>query len=342
MPYWSVVWDVLDESGSATGRLSSSGGSLTWDGGARIQRVVRGAQFDATEWQAINPFRDRLQLLWVEDNGDTTPLGVFHVAQSPRKYIDENLFANPEPYLVDGGFFLDQPSIQGLSGRLGERLSDIMARLCDQAGVTSRVISPCGEFCGEPILAPAGTSYSQSLSGIARLANFLPPHFDRNGVLRLVPPPPLTSAPAAVYGPSNVVRESRLADDNLLDAPNVFVVIGSGASESEIVAEVEVPSSAPHSVANRGGRRVVSVRSEQGIDSFAQAERIASQMALVQVSDFETVSFDTLPNPLHDCYNIVELHGENYRETGWTLPLRADGSTMNHNVDRADPSGGQA
>lgn len=341
MSFWSVAWDVLDDSGSPVGRLNSSGGSLTWDGTARIQRVVRGVQFDASDWQAINPFRDRLKLLWVEDNGDTTPLGVFHVAQLPKKYIDENFFGNPEPYLVDGGFFLDQPSVQGLSGRLGERLSDVMARLCDQAGVGSRVISPCGEFCGEPILTPSGTSYSQSLTGIARLANFLPPHFDRNGVLRLVPPPPLTSAPAAVYGPADVVRESRLANDNLLDAPNVFVVIGSGASKSEIIAEVEIPSSAPHSVANRGGRRVVSVRKEQGVDSFAQAQRIASQMALVQVADLETVAFDTLPNPLHDCYEIIELHGENYREKSWTLPLRADGTAMKHSVNRANPVEGR-
>lgn len=339
MSYWSVVWDVLDESGSAVGRLNSSGGSLTWDGRARIQRVVRGVQFDASDWEAINPFRDRLKLLWVENSGDTTPLGVFHVAQLPKKYIDKDFSGNPEPYLVDGGFFLDQPSVQGFSGRLGERLSDVMARICDQAGVTSRVISPCGEFCGEPIMAPAGTSYARSLAGVARLANFLPPHFDRNGVLTLTQPPSLSSPPVAAYGPEDVVRESRVADDNLLDAPNVFVVIGSGASESEIVAEVEVPVSAPHSIANRGGRRVVAVRSEQGIDSYAQALRIASQMALVQVADFETVSFQTFPNPLHDCYGVVELHGTNYRETSWTLPLSAGETMMGHNVDRADPSG---
>lgn len=336
---FTVRWQLLDSTGSPVGVLRSSGGKVRWDGRATIQRTATGVKFDRNEWQDVNPFRDRLRLLWVDRSGDTTPLGVFSVAQVPQWYTDPTVASDPEPYLVDGGFFLDQPAVEGFSGRLGERLSDVMARIADQAGITDRVIAPCGEFCGEPIMAAPGARYSDSLTGITELANFLPPHFDRNGTLQLIPPAPLTAPPTVRYHTSDVVRRSRVEDDNLLDAPNVFLVIGTGASRTPIVGEAEVPTSAPHSVMNRGRRRVVSVSRQQGIDSQAQADRMARQLAIRQATDYESVTFETLPSPVHDCYDIVEFDGVRYRQRSWTLPLTPDFFQMKHQLDRADREG---
>lgn len=340
MATWNIEWDLLDETGAPVGALRSFGGGVTWDGRGAIQRVVRGARFDADDWRQVNPFRDRLRLMFVTDDGTRTPMGVFHVAQLPRTFIDADELRSPEPYLVDGGFFLSQESRVGFAGRLGESLSQVMERVCDAAGVLDRRVTDTTEVCGQPIVAPPGERYSDFLTGLTRLANFLPPHFDRNGTLVLAPVPPLTATPAARYGPTNIVRESRVADDNLLDAPNVFVVVGSGATNEPIVATVEIPSSAPHSVQNRGGREVVAVVREQGIDTDQQARRMAASLALVDATDYESVVFDALPDPAHDCYSLVDVNGVRYRERQWEMPLRVAGATMRHTVDRSDPTEG--
>lgn len=334
---FSLVWRVLDDTKSPIGSLRSAGGSIAWDGNASIQRVARNVQFNKTEWQDVDPFRDRLQPVLAAPNGEAFTLGVFHVAQIPEVYEDFGETRLPEPYLVDGGFFLDQPSPFGFAGKLNENVSSLMARVCDAAGVDSRVISPAGPVFGEPVVWPPGTNFSQCLSDLCQLAGFLPPHFDRDGVLRLRPPLSLTAEPAVEYTSAQILRNTRVQNQNLLEAPNVFVVIGSGASESEIVAEAEVPSSAPHSVVNRGGRRIVAVFQLQGIDSFAQAKTIARQLALTQTEDYATIEFRTSENPAHDCYDVLSVNGERYRHVAWDLSLRAGGG-MQHRANRADPT----
>jgi hypothetical protein len=175
------------------------------------------------------------------------------------------------------------------------------------------------------------------MEGIAMLAGFAAPYFDREGVLVLGPTPDIEQVPTVRYEQQDVIRQSRIVDQNLLDAPNVYVVQGSDASFAPIGGVAQVPATFPHSVANRGGRQVVKVMNVQGVLSSAQAQRLANTAAQTAFESFETVEFSSLVNTLHDAYSIVQLAGQNYREAGWEIELEPTaGMTMRHRLQRGE------
>jgi hypothetical protein len=332
MHSWRIEWNVADRDGHLIGTIDGSGGEISWDGNARIQRVCRGTIFNRSQWRDLNPFADWLVPVFVEATGQRTRLGLFAVLDLPVTYLDATEIVDPQPYLADGGVILDQPAPQSVAGLLNERLSDTMRRVVDLAGVGRYQIASTAEYIGEPIVEATGNPFASTMGGLCRLANFLPPHFDRFGVLQARPVPSLDDAPDVTYDSTSILAESRTHSDNLLEAPNVYVVVGTGASKSEIVAVSEVPVSSPNSVANRG-RQVVKIIREQGLSSVVQAEQLAATYAASSLDTFGVVEFSTLPNPAHDCYNLVAVNGVTYREREWSMSLEP-GGTMEHRVSR--------
>jgi hypothetical protein len=328
---YAVEWQVTDSTGVVIGAVGASGGTLTWDGRATIQRVCRGAQFDSADWSQLNPLTDWLVPVFRTADGAATRLGMFTVAGLPEQFVSGSVTAPPEPYLTDAGLLLESASPFNLSGRSGEQLSQVLARVCDAAGVTRRVIEPVGDLIGEPVAYPVGTKFGAALAGFAELAGLLPPHFDRDGVLVLRGYPDGAAAPDVSYDSGSIIAESRVEDSDLFTAPNVWLVIGGGGTGGPVVVQREVAPDAPNSVANRGGRRIVQVLREQGVDSVAQAQRLASVQAELSRQSFRTVAFAGAPNPAHDCYSTVEVNNVRYFETGWSLPL-GTGSQMRHNL----------
>jgi hypothetical protein len=328
---FGVLWEVTDMHGVTIGEIGGQGGSVVWDGRATVQRVARGVRFDLDGWSAVNPLTDLLSPMFVAGNGTRSRLGLFAVASDPVRVVSGALRANPEPYLVDQGLFLDEPSPVNLSGRVGEQLSDTMVRVCDAAGVTRRRIGAAGDLIGEPIAYPAGTSFRQALAGLCDLAGFLPPHFDRDGVLLLRSGDEGDRDFDVAYDGRNILAESRTVDTDLLSAPNTFIVLGGGATSGPVVAVASVDPSAPNSVSNRGGRVVSEVVRQQGLDTVDQAERLARMLAETAVAQSETVRFGAVPDPAHDCYSLVSVDGVVFREWGWQMGLEA-GDVMSHQV----------
>jgi hypothetical protein len=328
---YAVEWQVADSNGVTIGVVGSSGGTLTWDGRATIQRVCRGASFDPDDWAQINPLTDWLIPVFRNADGSATRMGMLTVAGLPERYIAGTVKTPPEPYLTDGGILLGSSSPYNLSGRAGEQLDQVLARVCDAAGIMRRTIEPIGDLIGEPVAYPVGTKFGDALRGFADLAGILPPHFDRDGVLVLKRYATGDLGPEVTYSAASIINESRVEDSDLFTAPNVWLVIGGGGTGGPIVVQREVAPDAPNSVPNRGGRRIVEVYREQGIDSIAQAQRLAEVRAELSRQAFRSIEFSGAPNPTHDCYATVQVNNDLYFETGWTLPLTV-GSQMRHSV----------
>jgi len=331
MTAFAVEWAVADGSGALTGVISGGGGRLSWDGGATVQRVARGVKFETSEWAQIDKLNDWLVPFFKRSDGSAVRLGMFAIASDQEKFLASGLRAPAEPYLVDAGSFLATPSPYNLSGRVGESISDALNRICDIAGIQRRVIEPSGEVLGEPVAYPVGSTFENALNGLCVLAGFLPPHFDRDGVLRLRPLPPNDAEPTASYDATSIVFDSRVEDSDYLDAPNVFIVVGSGAQDGAVVATAEVPSNAPNSVVRRNGRRIAQVVRQQGIDNVYQAQQLAELIASTSVSSYRTINFGAVPNPDHDCFALVEVNNVVYRELSWDLELSI-GGVMSHTV----------
>lgn len=330
-----IRWEVADGDGNAIGEIVGSGGEITFDSAARVKRVCRGVTFPVAEWAEVNPFQDWLRPVVTAQDGVPRPMGLFTPVDLSLLWRTTDLYEPVQPYLVDAGWYLNQESPEPLSPLPGERFSRFLARVAEEAGVTRLAVAEGGERADAAMAQSPGGLYATMMESVSSLAGFAPPWFDRNGVLQLGPVPGLDGVPAAVYGSENVIKLTRVTNQNLLDAPNVYVVRGANASGEPVEAVAEVPALFPHSVRNRGGRRVVKILSEQGLSSTLQAQRLASAAAAASVETFETVEFSSLPNTAHDGFSLVQLYDVPYREIGWTLRLNFDG-VMSHRLQRVN------
>jgi len=328
---FEIRWEVTDRAGQSLGELRGRGGTMLWDGRASIQRVARDVVFDRADFAAVNPLTDCLRPLYVTEDGTSQPLGLFVVASDVRRY-DRNPEPEPaRPYLADLGWLLEQQSPYALSGAPGQRLADAIQQVCDRALVLRYRIESADELIGSPIGFPPGATYREALESLAELAGFLPPHFDRDGVLRFRPPPATTEPAQVSYGRDSIVAATRVEETNLLTSPNTFLVVGSGGTAGPVTAVAEVDANLPNSVANRDGVRVVKVVAEQGVDSAFQADRLAKLLALKASAQYRTFEFGSVPNPAHDAFTIVGVNDVSCVEWRWSLGLRP-GDVMTHLV----------
>ncbi len=121
--------------------------------------------------------------------------------------------------------------------------------------------------------------------------------------------------------------------DDLLTAPNRFIVISNVSSDSSapVTASFDVPASAPHSIQNRGF--VVAQVEDLQVPDPTQAMAVAKNLALRQTI-FEQVTLTTAPDPRHDSYNVVWWQGEPWLELSWSMAL-VEGGAMNHLLRKA-------
>lgn len=161
------------------------------------------------------------------------------------------------------------------------------------------------------------------------------PWFGHDGVLHFIRAfNPALRIPDLDWDNGNqVLRASILRNNNVLTAPNRFVVISNAPEDTSIATYgvANVPQTAPHSIQNRGFV-VPSVIDIQALSSI-QCSAIASNLVQRQTV-FETTSLTTAPDPRHDSYNVIKWQGELWLELAWSITMR-EGAPMSHTIRKA-------
>ena len=185
---------------------------------------------------------------------------------------------------------------------------------------------------------PAGTRRGYVVEQLALDGDWFPPWFDHNNVMRWIRTfDPATAVPTFDFDTGNKVFRAKVTtSDNLIDAPNRFVVISNGissigANSSPVVGVYDIPSSAPHSAANRGF--VFAKTESRQLFNLDQAKAVAKNLGQQQTL-FETLNINTAPDPRHDSYDVIRWQGVNWLEIEWSLPL-IEGAEMTHVARRA-------
>lgn len=333
----SVRFEVVDRDLKVVGDLRVlAADSISAKAAGNIKRTMSGFKLDEYGLREVDPFRHRVKPYWRLEDGTEWPLGVFCFTDSAAhlaSYVDVL-----ETTMVDQGFDLDQGTRAtfgiGPSGSILPAILEVLA----QVKITSLVI-PEGSSARvmDPVIWPAGTSRLQIVNELCALAGWLPPYFDNNGILNIRTPPDIDRVRPDHNYPldserSRVLAGSIVENDNLLDAPNVYLVICSGPADGEIAASAQVAADLPFSVENRRFEVTETVR-VQGITSTEQAQRMAETLAAAAGLGFKNVSFDAFADPRHDLFQTVSWEGKTYRELGWNLKLKP-GGPHSHEITR--------
>jgi hypothetical protein len=307
------------------------GASLTHDTTRTIKRQLD-LSLGVVDTAAINVVTDRVSPFMVFPNGQEYPLGTYMFTDASREVFTSapagihtagglaNVTLNDEMVLVD------QQIIAGING-VGQNTNAVIQEAL--AGLPiSYTLDPSPYQSVEAW--GVGTNRGQVLEALSLTGDYFSPWFGNDSKLHFIRTfDPATQVPSFNFDVGNkVIREPILETDDLLTAPNTFVVISNSATDPSVavVGTATVPTTAPHSVANRGFA-VTLVKTLQLSDNF-QATATAQGLANRQTV-FERVSLTTAPDPRHDSYNVIRWQGTLWLELAWSMSM-VEGGAMNH------------
>jgi hypothetical protein len=310
--------------------------SMTNDTSRAIKRTLTGVRIPPSEQQLIDLAGHRLQPWWIlPELDDERPLGVYLFQEADAEERTFGSFLSAQ--CVDQWHIMDQGRLSPFSVPIGRPYTDALKTLTTEVGLPRVEIDTSLASPASPMAWPPGESRLKIIEDIAELLAFQV-FFANDGTFRARATPDLESAPATLrytetdVDLSRIVRGSVARSDDLYKAPNIYLVVSTGANEEAIFGAYTIPSTAPHSRAKRG-YPVVKTVTAQGLASNSQADLIAIATANDDRYASRFVTFDGPPDPRHDTYDIIEVLGVRYREISQTLPLRAGARHQHHGAE---------
>lgn len=303
------------------------GASLTHDTSRTTKRQLTIA-LGKTDTASVNPLTDRINVYMVI-GGVEYPLGRYMFVDASRNVFTAGRLGQMQ--MADEMFLVDQQITSGITGFDKAVVTTILDTVAGLPINTLVDPSPYNAAQSWGI----GTGRGQILEALSVAGDYWSPWFDNQGVLRFVRTfDPATQVPDINLDDGfQVLQASILETDDLLTAPNTFVVISNAPSDTTVpvVGRATIPPSAPHSVSNRGFA-IADVYDLQLADS-TQADAVAQGIAQRQTV-FEKVTLATAPDPRHDSYTVVQWQGDLWLELAWSLPLE-EGAAMTHTMRRS-------
>lgn len=331
----SYRFDLLDQNLNDVGEIDVSLDetvSIDNDSDRAIKRQMQGVKLSASDTTEVNPLVHRLSVKMVLPSGERYPLGVFMFSSNDKRR--RSWGREPTPQFTDLGRILDQPTPTTFSAAPGAKVTDLLEQWLADLPVRYVIAENDAKVSATTAQGwPAGTSRLDPLNGVSALAGFSSAWFDAEGLLHFEPPPGLDD-PTHVYelGPtSRVIEDSIVESDSWLDAPNRYIVVDSSNTTEPVVGVFDVPDSAPNSAAKIGYVNAVRIDA-QGAGTAEQAVKVA-KARYRQARQYEWITFGTPADPRHETFDVVQLDGLRYRESGWKMTLKP-GAPMEHECRR--------
>lgn len=323
--------------------LRDTAPTLSHDTTRTIKRQVQGISFGVEDTALINTIQSRI-LIYMRVAGREWPLGRYMFADNTRALTTRGRISGA--VLYDEMFIVDQQMENGYAPKI---LTD--ATTGSITAYTNTETSVLALLQGLPISVdiqptpyytiaswPAGTAKGSAIEQLSIDGDWLSPWFGNDQRMHFIRTfDPAKSVPTFDLDVGNrVLRNSIIETDDLITAPNRFIVISNGAMSAEtastpLVGTYDIPSSAPHSIQNRGF--VVPQVEERQLDTAQQCQAAAENLGIRQTV-FERTELVTPPDPRHDSYDVIRWQGENWLELGWSLPL-VEGGAMTHILRKA-------
>lgn len=330
----SYDFDLLDKDLYYLGKLEVSAGStVTIENNINrtIKRQMDGIEILPNILTDINTLSDRVRPYMRLQDGTRWPLGVFVFSDASYARLSRDS-GTRHLTMLDLGAIIDQGVERTYSFLPGRPIEDCIHTLLQASPITEYVVEGSGSSIGgeEGVTWPAGTELLSIINDLCGMGSYYSLYFDNNGVGQVKLVPDLGSEEAvlrygSVPGEQRVKRETIIETDDLLAAPNRYIVTNTSFNDIPIVGYWDIPSPAPHSIANRG--YVVSVTKDvQGLESVDQAMNAAKAYGQSDYNTYQWATFDAAPDPRHDTFDIVSWEGVNYREQSWRLAMEPDAS----------------
>lgn len=302
--------------------------SITHDTTRIIKRQLS-LDLGVTDTARVEPLVDRVRVFMTFPNGAEYPLGVYMFTDRSRQKFSSGTLGNM--VLNDEMFLVDQQIEAGISG-FGINVSSVIERVL--RGLPVDYTLEATAFQSAEAWGP-GEYRGRILESLSISGDFFSPWFGNDGKLHFIRTfDPAAKIPDFDFDAHNrVVREPIILTDDILTAPNRFIVISNAAVDSTVpaVGVFDVPHTAPHSIARRGF--VMADVHDLQLSSALQAQLVAEGLGQ-RLTAFERVSLTPPPAPRHDSYNVIRWDGSLWLELAWSMAL-VEGGNMAHLLRKA-------
>jgi hypothetical protein len=281
--------------------------SITNNTNRTIKRDIDGIYISPSDASQVNPLRDRLRVIMTVDGLDVEyPLGVFVFASFQREGTGR---VWRQATLLDQLALIDVKMEKGWGVPPGTRVDYALQLRMEEHGIPWFEIEESGYVVrgSEWLVWPAGGSGINVVYDLCELAGYYSTYFNNAGmgVMRSVDDLESIEPHVELSSGSIVHQNARSVINDVLDAPNRYIVI-SNSADYPIDGYWDVPSSAPHSITNRG--RVISRTYDvQGVTDHAQATRMAKAKGQSDSSTYEWQDLTIVPVPTLDTFEVVSV-----------------------------------
>jgi len=306
------------------------GASLSHDTTRTIKRHLS-MSLGTADTAVINPISDRVEVSMVFPGGTSYPLGRYMFVNDPKR--ETTAGALGVPALMDEMFLVDQPVTKGVNG-VSVNVSRVIQNVLTGLPIIF-TLDPSSYVSAEAWTI--GHHRGQILESLAVSGDYFSPWFGNDELMHFIRTfNPVDRIPDFNFDDLDhhkVMRDNILTTNDLLSAPNRFIVVSNAAANPDevVVGTADIASTAPHSIANRGFV-VPDVRNLQ-LSSQTQATAVAKGLA-ARHTVFEQTFLTTAPDPRHDSYNTIRWRGKMWLELAWELEL-TEGGIMTHLLRRA-------
>jgi hypothetical protein len=324
------IFELLDASHNLIGTLaaveSPSAPQVTFDTNRSTMRTCTGIQIATTDLAHIDVRRDRVRPQLILQNGARESLGVFMFGDDVR---DPHLWGiSWKPALFDEGFLLSQAAARTVSLAPGGSIIGLLAQVLNEVGITLAA-GVADRPTPTALTFPPTTPRIDIVNALAGALGGFPPFLNRDGVCVLKPIPADGAGPDHVYEfGGRIIEGSTSITNSNYKAPNLYIVT-NGDPNAPVIGQYALPPSAPNSSAVTG-EVITNTSTFQGMTA-AVANDVARAVALTDTSSYTQGTFSSLVDPRHDGFDIVQLFGELYIETGFGISC-VPGGPMTHNL----------
>lgn len=325
-------WQLLTRDRSPTGlTLQPVAGATLTASTNGPGRVVRGLEVPADTAAEIDPARHLFYPTYTDDDDTVWPLGVFRAASAAVD--DRGLLVVYD--LVDESIRFGSKIHKPQTWPRHYPVADALTEWAADMGVLSVLIDPTLDTLGEPVSFPTGeATWGEVGEALTDAAGMLPPHYSNDGTLRCRLSPSWTAGLADHYyrvSDDRVIAGGYSTSQTFLETPNVWYTVNDSPSGAGVRGRWALPPEAPNSVEAIGYEvpEFITGAYRTPAAAAAAAER-AGRTAFAQIGE---ATIDTVFDPRHDLYDVVDLDGTRWREVQWSVDLQA-GAPHRHELRR--------
>lgn len=292
-------------------------GAMSFDSGREVPKVLTGFTLIPSEASKVNVYQDQV-LAFLLIDGTEHPMGVFNFNEDTRQkdVVLDNTTVTDLIMVGLGDECLrlirNDGSAQSLSTGFDPAIA--MEALLFDAGMLHS-IAGADSISATPITWDGNTTVLAKCRELGELAGHRPLWADNNGIIRSVSAGIITDDVIELESLTPTAG-SIAVTNNYLSAPNRVIVSDNSYPTAPLVGVWDAPSSAPHSMANRGYvlSRVVQ---QQGLGSSDHAQQVAETIGERYTA--RLLSAIILPTATLDGPVVISYAGVNWLVKSWSL-----------------------